>query len=96
MTSFGHHNHDGINGHDNHDDVNDDDQDFQRELEDKSLNLIIRKLEGVRVGEEVKVSVLIIIVVVVIIIIIIIMTTRLETLKQFRISQGDPSTSLNK
>ena len=94
MTSFGHHNHDGINGHDNHDDVNDDDQDFQRELEDKSLNLIIRKLEGVRVGEEVKVSVLIIIVV--IIIIIMIMTTRLETLKQFRISQGDPSTSLNK
>ena len=92
MTSFGHHNHDGINGHDNHDDVNDDDQDFQRELEDKSLNLIIRKLEGVRVGEEVKVSVLIIIVV----IIIIIMTTRLEMLKQFRISQGDPSTSLNK
>ena len=88
MTSFGHDNHDGINGHDN------DDQDFQRELEDKSLNLIIRKLEGVRVGEEVKVSVLIIIVVV--IIIIIIMTTRLETLKQFRISQGDPSTSLNK
>ena len=88
MTSFGHDNHDGINGHDN------DDQDFQRELEDKSLNLIIRKLEGVRVGEEVKVSVLIIIVVV--IIIIIIMTTRLEMLKQFRISQGDPSTSLNK
>ena len=85
MTSFGHDNHDGINGHDN------DDQDFQRELEDKSLNLIIRKLEGVRVGEEVKVSVLIIIVV-----IIIIMTTRLEMLKQFRISQGDPSTSLNK
>ena len=87
MTSFGHDNHDGINGHDN------DDQDFQRELEDKSLNLIIRKLEGVRVGEEVKVSVLIIVVVV---IIIIIMTTRLEMLKQFRISQGDPSTSLNK
>ena len=84
MTSF---------GHDNHDGINDDDQDFQRELEDKSLNLIIRKLEGVRVGEEVKVSVLIIVVVV---IIIIIMTTRLETLKQFRISQGDPSTSLNK
>ena len=94
MTSFGHHNHDGINGHDNHDGINDDDQDFQRELEDKSLNLIIRKLEGVRVGEEVKVSVLIIVVVV--IIVIIIMTTRLETLKQFRISQGDPSTSLNK
>ena len=90
MTSFGHDNHDGINGHDN------DDQDFQRELEDKSLNLIIRKLEGVRVGEEVKVSVLIIIVVIIIIIMIIIMTTRLEMLKQFRISQGDPSTSLNK
>ena len=88
MFGFGHDNHNGINGHDN------DCQDFQRELEDKSLNLIIRKLEGVRVGEEVKVSVLIIVVVVVIIIII--MTTRLEMLKQFRISQGDPSTSLNK
>ena len=30
-------------------------QDFQRELEDKSMNLIIRKLEGARVGEDTKV-----------------------------------------
>ena len=78
------------------------DQDFQRELEDKSMNLIIRKLEGARVGEDMKVITMLIIIIKIDIIIKtnvnekIKMRHRQEMLRQAHIIQEGPSTNLNR